>query len=240
MKKLQLLALSLLLTAGANAQWGKKINGNGNVVTINRTTPDYDGIDMSGSFDVELIEGQEGKLSLTGEENLLKYIVTEVKNGKLTIKTEKGANLSPSRNKGITLRIPIENIDALSLSGSGDIIGRTTIKTENFKTALSGSGDITAEVEANTVSAVMSGSGDIELRGKCTDFDIKVSGSGDIDTYGLAADNVDVLISGSADVEVTANKSLKARVSGSGDVSYRGNPQKVDTKSTGSGDISKG
>src|SRR5690606_34389290 len=194
MKKLHLLALSLLLTAGANAQWGNKINGNGNVVTINRTTSEYDGVDVSGSFDVELVRGQEGKLSLTGEENLLEYIVTEVKDGKLTIKTEKGVNLSPSHNKGISLRIPIESIDALCLSGSGDIIGRTPIRTENFKTALSGSGDIAVEVEANVVSVAMSGSGDIELNGKCTDLDIKVSGSGDINTYGLAADNVDVLI----------------------------------------------
>ncbi len=240
MKKLHLLGLALLLTAGVNAQWGKKIKGNGNVVTINRTTSDYDAIDMSGSYDVELVSGQEGKLSLTGEENLLQYIVTEVKNGKLIIKVEKGINLSPSNNNGISLRIPVESISALSLSGSGDIVGHTTIKTENFETALSGSGDIFLEVEANSVSAAMSGSGDIELKGKSTDFKINVSGSGDIDAYGLAADNVEVSISGSADVEVTANQSITARVSGSGDISYKGNPQKVDTKSSGSGDISKG
>ncbi|MGI9550030.1 MAG: DUF2807 domain-containing protein, partial [Aurantibacter sp.] len=29
-------------------------------------------------------------------------------------------------------------------------------------------------------------------------------------------------------------------VSGSGDINYRGNPEKVDTKTSGSGDISKG
>ena len=240
MKKLQLLGLALLLTVGANAQWGNRISGNGNVVTINRTTSDYDGVDVSGFFDVELVEGQEGKLSLTGEENLLKHIVTEVKNGKLTIKTEKGVNLSPSFKKGISVRVPVESINSLSLSGSGDVVGRTVIRTENFKTSLSGSGDINLEVEAKSVSTSMSGSGDIVLKGKATDFKINVSGSGDIDAYGLVADNVEVSISGSADVDVTVNQSLKARISGSGDISYRGNPQKVDAKSSGSGDVSKG
>ncbi|MCG2459571.1 DUF2807 domain-containing protein [Flavobacteriaceae bacterium F89] len=239
MKKIQLLGLALLFTAATHAQWSKKINGNGNVVTIDRTTADYDALEVSGSFDVELVVGKEGKLSLTGEENLLQYIVTEVKNGNLIIKTEKGIYISPSHNKGISLRIPVETIDAVSLSGSGDIVGRTKIRTDNFKTALSGSGDVTLDVEANSVVVSMSGSGDIVLKGKSTNIKINVSGSGDIDTYGLAADHVDASISGSADVDVTANQSLKVRVSGSGDISYRGNPQKIDTKSSGSGDISK-
>ena len=65
-----------------------------------------------------------------------------------------------------------------------------------------------------------------------------MSGSGDIRAYDLQADFVDAQVSGSADIRVTANEMLKARVSGSGDISYKGNPKKIDTKSSGSGDIS--
>jgi hypothetical protein len=36
---------------------------------------------------------------------------------------------------------------------------------------------------------------------------------------------------------VVSTKSLKARVTGSGDIDYKGNPEKKDTKVTGSGDI---
>ena len=86
----------------------------------------------------------------------------------------------------------------------------------------------------------MSGSGDITLSGTTKDFDATISGSGDIEAYNLEADNVSATVSGSADIQVTAKKSIKARVSGSGDISYRGNPEKVDTKTSGSGDISKG
>jgi len=77
------------------------------------------------------------------------------------------------------------------------------------------------------------------LSGSTTDFDVTISGSGDIKAYDLEADNVDATVSGSADIKVTARKMLKARVSGSGDISYKGNPQKVDTKTSGSGDITK-
>lgn len=243
MKKLALLGLTLFFTTTITAQWGKRIKGNGNVVTIERSVGDYDAIAVSGWFDVDLVSGTEGELTLRGEENLLAYIKTEIKDGKLTIKVKNGVNLKPSswgRNGGIYITVPVENINEVTLSGSGDVVGRKTIETDNFKTNISGSGDISLSVEAKTVKATMSGSGDINLDGRTSDLDVQVSGSGDIKAYELEADYVTAQVSGSADIKVTANKMLKARVSGSGDISYRGNPEKIDTKTSGSGDISKG
>lgn len=240
MKKLATLGLVLLFSATASAQWGKKVKGNGNITTIERSTGDYDRIGVSGFFDVDLVSGSEGELTLKGESNLLEHIITEVKNGQLNIKVEKGYNLRPSNWKdGIHITVPVESIDAVALSGSGDIVGKTKIKSNNFQTSMSGSGDITLEVEANTVSTSMSGSGDIRLSGSANSFDASVSGSGNIAAFNLEADKVEATVSGSADIEVTANKILKARVSGSGDINYKGSPGKVDTKTSGSGDISK-
>jgi hypothetical protein len=241
MKKLLSLSLVLLFVVSCTAQWGKRVKGNGDVTTIERSVGEYDAIGLSGWFDVDLVAGKEGEIKLEGESNLLKHIKTEVKNGKLSIKVEKGYNLKPSSwDIGIRIIVPIKSINSIALSGSGDIVGKTTIKTDDFKTAMSGSGDITLNIEANAVSASMSGSGDITLIGSTTDFEATISGSGDIKAYDLEADNVSASVSGSADIKVTANKMLKARVSGSGDISYRGNPEKVDTKTAGSGDISKG
>lgn len=241
MKKIITLSLVLAFTVSCTAQWGKRIKGNGNNITIDRSVGDYDAIALSGWFDVDLVDGTEGNITLKGESNLLDYIITEVKDGKLVIKTKKGVNLKPSSwNDGIHITVPVESINALALSGSGDIVGKTTIKTNTFKTAMSGSGDITVDIDASSVEAKMSGSGDINLSGSTTDFEATISGSGDIKAYDLEADNVDATVSGSADIKVTANKMLKARVSGSGDISYRGNPEKVDTKASGSGDISRG
>lgn len=241
MKKLLSLSLVVLFASSCSAQWGKKIKGNGNTVTIDRSVGDYDAIGLSGWFDVDLVAGKEGEITLEGESNLLEYIKTEVKNGKLTIKVEKGINLKPSSwDNSIKITVPIESINSVALSGSGDIVGKTTIKTDSFKTAMSGSGDITLDVESDSVGASMSGSGDISLSGTTNNFHVTISGSGDIKAYELEADNVDATVSGSADIKVTAKKMLKARVSGSGDISYRGNPEKVDTKTAGSGDITKG
>ncbi|MEO1010751.1 MAG: head GIN domain-containing protein [Bacteroidota bacterium] len=241
MKKVMTLGLLALFTVSCTAQCGRRLKGNGNVITLERSVGEYDAIAISGWFDVNLVDGKEGELTLEGEENLLEYLKTEVKNGKLVIKTEKGVNLKPSNWKGgIIITVPVQSVSYVALSGSGDIVGKTTIKASNFETAMSGSGDITLDIQAESVEAALSGSGDIRLKGKAENLQVSVSGSGDVEAYGLEAENVEANVSGSADIQVTANEKIMARVSGSGDIKYRGNPQKVDTKTSGSGDISKG
>ena len=242
MKKLITLTLALLAIVAVNAQW-KKVKGNGNFVTIDRSTADYDQIAVAGWFDVELVEGTEGQLKIRGEENLLEYIKTEVKDDKLVIKVKNGINLKPSnwsKDGGIHVTVPVEEVESVTLSGSGDVVSNMTLKANKFSTAVSGSGDVSLNIEAETVEASLSGSGDINLSGQAGSFEVRVSGSGDIKAFELNANNVEATISGSADVQVTANEMLVARVSGSGDIRYRGNPKKIDSKASGSGEISKG
>lgn len=239
MKNTMLYVLALL-SLTINAQWGnKKIKGNGKVVTIERSVGDYESIASAGWFDIILVAGEEGKITLKGEENLLEYIETEVKNGKLTIKQEKGVNLKSSSWKGgIEVTIPITDINAVSLAGSGDVISKTTIKSDNFKAALAGSGDISLAVEADNFEASLSGSGDMKFDGSAEHFKVSVAGSGDINAFDLSANYVEASVAGSADLNVTANQGIKARVAGSGDITYRGNPTKIDSKTSGSGNIS--
>ena len=80
----------------------------------------------------------------------------------------------------------------------------------------------------------------MDLAGSCGKLQVRVSGSGDVNAYGLSAREVEAVVSGSADIKVTASEALKARVSGSGDIHYRGNPENLDTRTSGSGDVSKG
>ncbi|RAJ15662.1 head GIN domain-containing protein [Arenibacter echinorum] len=240
MKHLTTTLLSLFIIGSFSAQRNDKINGSGNQVTLVRTTKDYDQIAISGFFDIELVDGKEGMLTLEGEQNILDHIITEVKGDKLTIKVKNGYNLNPtSWKRGVSITIPVESISALSLSGSGEIVGKKTLKANNFETAISGSGDIIIALDVNSLKASMSGSGDMALSGKASDFVASISGSGDINAYDLIADNVDATVSGSANVKVTAIKEIIAKVSGSGDIDYRGNPERIDTKVSGSGDITQ-
>ncbi|WET02627.1 head GIN domain-containing protein [Flavobacterium sp. YJ01] len=239
MKKINQLAILLALLIGFTVTAQQKINGNGKVVSETRTTSAYDAIKISGFFDVDLVAGKEGKITISGEQNIISAIVVEVVENTLKIYAKKGMNLRPSTGNKVEIVVPFEKISELSLSGSGDITAESPIKNDKFTAKLSGSGDIDLNVISNSFDLSLSGSGDIKLKGNSDNISIKLSGSGDIEAYNLKSKIANINVSGSGDVAVNCSESLTARVSGSGDVKYTGNPQKRDAKVTGSGSISK-
>ena len=88
-KQSVLIIATLLLGSTSYAQWGKSIKGNGIMKTITRTTSEYDGIKCAGNMNFVIVRGSEGNLKIEGEENLLEYIITEVKNNNLIVKIRK-------------------------------------------------------------------------------------------------------------------------------------------------------
>lgn len=237
MKQIITICLVALTAIQVQAQWwGKGVKGNGNVTTITRSVGTYDEVNVGGSFDVELVAGTEGTITIQGESNLLEYIVTEVKGNALKIKVKNNKNIRST--KKIMITVPFQDISEVTLAGSGDVWNKDIIKATNFKTAVAGSGDLTLKVEASSIDASLAGSGDLTLKGNSRDIEASVAGSGEIHARELKADNAQVSVAGSGDVSISCSKSLRARVSGSGDIDYYGNPDKQDTKVSGSGKIS--
>lgn len=238
MKKLFITAIVLTMTLSVNAQkwWGnEKVKGNGNVTTITRSTGDYDGVNVGGFFDVILVKGKEGKVTVKGEENLMKYIVTEVKRGDLHIKVKKGVNIRTT--KRLTVTVPIQSIDQVSLEGSGNIRGELLLKADSFGVSLGGSGNITLEVDATSVKSSIGGSGNIKLSGDANSFKGSIAGSGSIKAYELQVNTVKATIAGSGDIRISVKDEIKSTIAGSGSIYYKGNPPKINTKSVGSGSV---
>ncbi|MGK0411885.1 MAG: hypothetical protein ACJA1B_000069 [Polaribacter sp.] len=236
------IALPLLLCAisfSLHAQsWGgnsKRIKGNGNVVTISRTTSDYDGIRVGGSFNVILLEGKEGTISIEGEENIIPYIVTEVKGNTLEIQYQKNVNISTT--KRLTVTVAYKDIEKISLGGSGNITNEGTIIGNDFSVSLGGSGNITLNIDAAEVSTNIGGSGNIKLAGTSNELNCSIAGSGSIKAYELPTNTLSATVAGSGSIRATVKTKIKAKVVGSGSIYYKGTPKYMDVKSTGSGGV---
>jgi hypothetical protein len=238
MKKTALLLFLIVAVATAQSQ-GEKINGNGNVTTKKIKTADYDKIMVAGFFDVELVSGNEGDISLEGEENLLEFIKIDVEGHTLKISVEKGKRINVSSGKKIVVTVPFTTLNEVSLSGSGDVNSKNTIKSTHFETTLTGSGDVNLDVDTDSLKANLTGSGDLRIKGRAGSLSCKVTGSGDFDAYDCKSSTVDASVSGSGNCKVTCDDNLTGRITGSGDINYKGDPKKKDTKVSGSGSISK-
>ena len=238
MKKLIITSIILTVSFSVNAQnwWkNKKVRGNGNVVTKTRTISDFKGVDVGGSFDVVLVKGKERKVIIKGEENIIKYIETKVRNNTLQVKYQNNINISTT--KKLTVTIVYRDIEKISLSGSGNIINKGVLNNSNLKVNLGGSGNITLHVDSDEVHSSIGGSGNIKLQGESNELECSIAGSGSIKAYELNTNILLASVTGSGSIRSTVNKKIKAKVVGSGSVYYKGNPTHIDSNSIGSGDV---
>jgi hypothetical protein len=225
-----------------NAQWwntSERITGNKEVVKQTRSVGNYDRISVTGMMEVQLVAGKEGRIDIEAESNLMEYIETEVSGDHLKISVKKGVNLQPSRNYPIKLVVHFETLEALALTGSGHIRNTDVIKSRDFKVNVTGSGNMNLNLVTENLSGSLTGSGDVKLSGTTREFKCSVTGSGDFLAYDLRADKVDANVTGSGDIQITAVNEFNARVSGSGDITYKGNPEKQNFRTTGSGKFLK-
>jgi hypothetical protein len=193
-----------------------------------------DGLTVSGETTVILRQGSTQSVQVETYPNVFDAMDFRVAGG-LLITDLDGCWNRTDLVIYLTIATPLTQVE---VSGAGEVQGDSLIVAANqLDLSVSGSGRITLDLEANDLNSRISGSGSIVLMGTAQDQTIRVSGSGDYEAFNLIAESCDADVSGSGQVEVYVNGRLDAKVSGSGDIRYAGNPTSVNTNVTGSGSV---
>lgn len=239
MRKYLWIVLALPVVLGScHRFWGKRVRGNGNVRTEERSIHNFKNVDVSGATNVYVSQGKEFSVKIEGDDNLLPYIEVSQDGDQIRIRTRPGFNLEPTGDMKVYVTAPVYN--NIDVSGSCDIIGQMKIiNPEDLEMHVSGSGDIKMEVDAPSLKARVSGAGSIDLKGQTKDVELDLTGAGHAHCYELQAENTKVDISGAGSAEVFASVKLDASVSGAGNVSYKGNATDVSQHVSGAGSVSK-
>lgn len=199
---------------------------------------DFNQIVVKGPFQVKLKESKNaGDIKLDGAENIVAHLqVTTSNNGILTIALPDDVKLQPHRNNKVKITVPYTALNQITLIGGGEIIGKSTFR-DNIIVRLDGAGTINVKVRADKAEAIVLGSGSIKLNGRTNILSCKVVGSGDVNAQMLRSYIVNAVISGPGSIEAESNKAIKGRISGSGTITFTGNPKEQDFKKIGSGEF---
>ena len=191
----------------------KKLKGSGKIISENRELTNFSSINLIGGIDVNIKFSDKYNCTVVSDENLIPYIKTEVVNNNLQI----SINKNYSSIEGIEVNVNAPEYDKVSISGSGDI-NILDFKNNNLSLNISGSGNITGNGEVETLV-------------------VKINGSGNLMSKEIKSKFATITINGSGDAEVFASDSISAKINGSGNIKYFGNPENVDSIINGSGDI---
>ena len=196
-------------------KFGKSIKGSGQTATEMREMASFHAIEVSGVLQVEVVAQKEQTVEVEADDNLLRYIKTEVRGGTLKMWTERQLKTSnPMR-----VRITVQDIDELEVSGAANI---------NIK-----------DLKNAGMKVDSSGASKIKVSGESSKFIADLSGATSIDAEALTVENADVDASGASNVSVNVTGTLRAEATGASRVRYAGTPKEVIKKSSGAGSVSE-
>ena len=234
---LLLAAVSTLLFISCREVFAKRIRGNGNITTQTRSAGQFNSVEVSGNINVYARQDSSAAIKVEADENLQQYVEIRNEGDVLRIRSQEGYNLKPSRQ--IKVYVSSSTFKRFQASGACDLFSEGKISSlSEIDYDLSGSCDVTMEVNAPKISADASGACALKLNGQTKDFHVHGSGSTDIKSFDLQAENVDLDISGAGDAEIYASVKISGTISGAASVKYKGAAQ-TDIHTSGATSVSK-
>jgi hypothetical protein len=179
-------------------------------------------VELAGIGDLTIIHGDAEALEIEAEDNLIPYIITEVKNDRLMIYEETGYAFSPT--KPIRISITVRSLDALILSGFGNVTA-SALNLGTLGITLSGSGNIEmSQLAADSLNVKLSGFGNLTVSGVVPHQEAVINGAGSYIAGDLESESAMAILSGFGNCTLWAKESLDITLSGSGNLNYYGNP----------------
>ena len=243
----------------SNGFLGKNIRGNGIRKEQDRGKMDFNAINTRGSIDVIISDITDAPVKVSGDENLIEYIETNVTNGVLNIQFKDNEYASYSSRIGLKVTVPNNGlINSIHASGSSDVKTEGVVTAENISIVCKGSSDFNGKIKAvkceidcsgssdfkgsiETTTGIFkfSGSSDCIINGYADVCDITTSGSSDFKGYDFIVNKLNCNTSGSSDVQITCNEEISVRATGSSDFYYKGSAIILSQHTSGSSDIIK-
>jgi hypothetical protein len=214
------------------------ITGSGHQITETRSVSGVNSVELTIDANLEIQQGAQESLSITGDDNLLPFLQTNVVGGKLTIRYQPQVNIRSLHQ--LKLVLTVNNLSGLKLSSSGTVsVGQLT--TGNFNLDITSSCDVTFQgIQADKITTNISSSGSVTIQGVANSVVLHISSSGDFQGADLHLQDANVTLSSSGNATLWVIKNLSVNLSSSGDVVYYGNPTTSQHTSSSGRLISKG
>jgi hypothetical protein len=190
--------------------------GSGVLATRSRNVPSFNRLDLAGANRLTVRVGERTSVVVRGDDNLLGHVTTRVRDDTLAI-----GSVGDIRTKApMSVVVGVPSLDSLTLSGSGIIVA------EN--------------VSGRRLAIALPGTGVVHVSGTVTRLRVTLDGAGDAQLRALTAREAHASIAGSGRIALHVTRSLVGSVSGSGAITYRGDPERVTSNVTGSGAVMPG
>jgi putative autotransporter adhesin-like protein len=194
---------ALLVLAGCNLAGFTGVTGSGTAKSEVRPATGATEVAVSGALSVDIGPGPEAKVEISGDDNLVPLVTTEVKGSRLEI----GSKKSMRTKVPMVIRVSLPTLVGASASGASTAVIH--------------------DAKADSLKLVAEGASKLRADGAVGQLTLEASGASDADLDQLAAERARATLSGASEAEVAVSKSLDAHLGGASTLKYRGDPPEL-------------
>jgi len=160
MKISLLLVCSFLILGNSYSQKKEKIKGNKIVISEQRQVEPFHTIHLYDNFQVALNEDSDNFIDIEADSNLQEYIITDIENGILKIKSSKNIKRSKALNIKISYASEINNINTYD---KVEIKSLSPIKSSNLRIESNDNAEVFLSLETDQLTSISNGKSKVEL-----------------------------------------------------------------------------
>ena len=202
-------------------------------------------INYKGFGNVTLKHGDKPMLRVSSKMDIQDAIKYEILDGELRLKVKDSLSLGLKslmklESPDLKLEIIYNILDAVNFNGMGNLQNVGILEGFDFRAVNNGVGKMSLNVDVKSLYSKLDGAGTLELTGSAEEHSCNLNGAGKMEARKLEAETAKVVSRGIGSVTIFASKKLEAKLTGIGNITHFGNPDKVESKIQGIGSILAG
>ena len=203
-----------LLVAGCNVGFAG-VAGSGTAKSEGRPAAGATEVAVSGALKVEIGPGTEAKVDISGDDNLVPLITTEVNGSRLEIRCKNSIRTKVP----LVIRVSLPRLTGVSVSGASNAAVH--------------------DAKGDKLKLVADGASTLRVDGAVHELTLEASGASGAELDQLAVERATATLSGASAGELSVSRALDVHLGGASTLKYRGDPPELKQEVTGASSLVK-
>lgn len=213
-----------------------KIPGSGALAQREHLVSSFTRLHLSVTGTVRFVVGEEEKVTVEADDNLLDYVAV-VNSGRTLYITSENKLRSPGYT-ALTVTVFLRQLSALNVSADGDMTCPDLLHVTNpLDVVIRSNGNAELHVATPALTLNIAANGAVVLGGEAEEAQIKVASNGDLDARRFRAGRLKVRNGSNGNVRVWASQTIMLHHGGNGTLLYGGPARLLDVNQRGSGAV---
>jgi putative autotransporter adhesin-like protein len=199
---------------------------------ITKNVGDFTTVKVFDEISVQLIQGTETKVELSGERSGDVELIN--KNGELKIRMSLKKLL---KGEEVTAIVYFKKIDGVEANEGSYVSSPAVFSGIDFNVNAKEGAEIKLSLDVKRATIKSSSGAMVRLTGKAVNQDIVVSGGGTVKASALEGEQTVVVVNAGGEADVIATDLVDAKTRAGGTITIYGNPRQINQKTVAGGTI---